>query len=71
MEMFGGMFVLGGITATDVAATHAQAQVHPLIAGFQTLFASMCVRNDLLDLGEVFTLAHHSTVHPCEKGTHT
>jgi hypothetical protein len=30
----------------------------------------MRVRNDFLDLGDVFTLAHESTVHPCEKGAH-
>ena len=50
MEMFCGVFVLRGIATTDVTATHAQAQVHPLIAGFQTFFASMCVWSHFLDL---------------------
>ena len=64
--MFGGVFIFRGITAADVAAAHTQSEVHPLIAGFQTLFASMRVRNDFLDLGQMCTLVHNSNVHPKE-----
>ena len=64
--MFGGVFILRGITAADVAAVHTQSEVHPLIAGFQTLLASMRVRNDFLDLGQMCTLVHNSNVHPKE-----
>jgi hypothetical protein len=66
MKMFGGVFILRGITAADVAAVHTQSEVHPLIAGFQTLLASMRVRNDFLDLGQMCTLVHNSNVHPKE-----
>ena len=64
MEVLRRVFILGGIAATDVPAVHAQSQMHPLVAGFQTLFAAVRVRNDLLDLREVCTLAHTTNVHP-------
>jgi hypothetical protein len=64
MKMFGGVFILRGITAADVAAAHTQPEVHPLIARFQTLFTSMRVGNDFLDLGQMCTLIHNSNVHP-------
>ena len=64
MEVLRRVFILGGIAATDVAAVHAQPEMHPLVARFQTLFAAMRVRNDFLDLGEVCTLAHTTNVHP-------
>ena len=41
VKMFGGVFVFGGITATDVAAFHANAQVQPGVASFQALFAAL------------------------------
>ena len=58
------VFILGGIAATNVATAQAQSEMHPLVAGFQTFFAAVCVGNDLLDLGEVCTLAHTTNVHP-------
>ena len=62
MKMFGSVLVLRGITTADVAAAHAQPEMHPFIAGLQTLLASMRVRNDFLDLGEMCTLVHNSNV---------
>jgi hypothetical protein len=44
MEMLGGMLIFGGVAATDVAALHAQAEVHPGVAHFQALFATLGVR---------------------------
>ena len=44
MKMFGGVLVLGGVTAPHMPALHAQAQVHPGIAHLQALFATLCVR---------------------------
>ena len=62
MEMLGSVFVLRGIAAADVAAVHAQTQMHPLVAGFQALFTASGVRNHTLDLSEMFTLVHTSTL---------
>ena len=62
MEVLRRVFILGGIAATDVATAQAQPEMHPLVTGFQTLFAAVRVRNDLLDLGEMCTLAHNSNV---------
>ena len=63
MEMPAGVFILRGVTAADVPAAHAQTEMNPLVAGFQAFFAAVSVRSDLLDLREVFTLAHTSTLH--------
>ena len=44
------MFVLRRVAAADMAADHAQAQVHPDIAHLEAFFASPRVRFDTLDL---------------------
>ena len=64
MEMLGCVFVLRGIAAADVAAVHAQTQMHPLVAGFQALFTSAGMWDHTLDLSNMFTLVHTSTLHP-------
>jgi hypothetical protein len=38
------VLIFGGVAATDVAALHAQAEVHPGVAHFQALFATLGVR---------------------------
>ncbi|HKD85889.1 MAG TPA: hypothetical protein VKB58_14145 [Terriglobales bacterium] len=43
VEMFGRVFVLGGIAATNVAALQAKPQVDPAIAHPHTFFADMRV----------------------------
>jgi hypothetical protein len=43
VEMLGGVLVFGGVAAADVAALHAQAQMDPGVAHFQTLFAALGV----------------------------
>jgi hypothetical protein len=55
-EVFGRVFVLGGIAAADMPASHAQTQMNPLIAHLQTLLAPVGERLDILDLIRVRTL---------------
>src|SRR5690348_14455239 len=43
MEVFCGVAILRRVAASDVAAFEAEAQVHPLIAGLQALFAAVLV----------------------------
>src|SRR5579862_541369 len=43
-EVFRGMFVLGGITATHVSADQALPQMDPGVAHFQALFAALAGR---------------------------
>jgi hypothetical protein len=41
MKMFGGMFVLGGIAAADVAACETQPQVNPRVSHFETFLTAL------------------------------
>jgi hypothetical protein len=50
MKMFGGMFVLGGVAATDVAAGHTHPQVNPGVADLYAIFADMLVGRRDFDL---------------------
>ena len=58
MKVFGRMTILRRITAADMAAGHAQTQVHPFAAGFQTLLTAARTRRDISDLIDVFTWTH-------------
>jgi hypothetical protein len=58
VEMFGSVFVLRGIAATDFPALHAKAQMDPAVASFHALLAALCMRLDVLDLIEMRTLCH-------------
>src|SRR4029077_1589989 len=58
VKMFGRMLVLRRVTAADVPADHAQAQVHPPVAHLQTLFATLRVRLDLGDLIQMRAVRH-------------
>jgi hypothetical protein len=49
MEMFGSVFVFGGIAATDVSARQTEPKMHPGVAHFQALLAALGVRKDGLD----------------------
>jgi hypothetical protein len=44
VEVFGGVLVFGGVAAADVAAFHAQPEMHPGVAHFQAFFAPLGVR---------------------------
>src|SRR5271166_149428 len=53
MKVFGGVLVLGGIAAADVAAFQAEPQMDPSVPDFDTIFADVhfCVRD--LDFAEM------------------
>jgi hypothetical protein len=44
MEMLGGVLVLGGVAAADVAAFEAEAQVDPSVTHFQAFLATVRMR---------------------------
>jgi len=50
VEVFGGVLVFGGVAAADVAAFHAQAEMHPGVAHFQAFFAPLGVRRYFVDV---------------------
>jgi hypothetical protein len=50
MEVFGGVFVLGGIAATHMAARHAHAKVNPRIADLHAIFTDVRVGRGDFDL---------------------
>src|SRR2546423_4875186 len=52
-EVLRRMFVLRRVAAADVAATAAQAQVHPTVARLQTILAPVGARLHLAQLVEV------------------
>jgi len=62
MKMFGGVFVLGRIAATHVAALRAHAQVDPCVAGFDALFADVRVSADVFDLCEMSACSRHENL---------
>jgi hypothetical protein len=53
MKMFGGVFVFGGIAATDVAAGETQPQVNPRVSHFETFFTALCLRFSRMDVVDV------------------
>src|SRR5690242_11745154 len=53
VKMLGGVFVLRGVAAADVAASQTQAQMHPTVAHLEALFAALGFRLDALDLIDV------------------
>ena len=58
VKMLCRVLVLRRIATTDVAAAHAQPEVDPGVAHFKTLFTTMAVRFDILDLVRVSTTFH-------------
>jgi hypothetical protein len=50
VEVLGGVLVFGGVAAADVAAFHAQAEMHPGVAHFQALLAAFGVRRYLVNV---------------------
>ena len=58
MEVPGGVTVLRGIAAANVAAGQALAQMHPGIAQSYTLGADVSFRRDIFAVGEVFAECH-------------
>ncbi len=60
MKMLRGVFVLGGVAATDMSTAQAQAQMHPTIAHLQTLFAAPGLWLNALDLIEMCAIFGHT-----------
>ena len=58
VEVFGGVFVLGGIAAANVSAFEAETKVDPGVTHFQALFATVGVGIDLVDVREVCAGRH-------------
>jgi hypothetical protein len=56
------MFILGAITAADVAAFQAQTQVNPMIAHFKAIFATVSAGGNNLHLIQVSTLVTHGNL---------
>jgi hypothetical protein len=52
-EVFGGVLVLGRITASHVAARHAHSKMNPGVAGLDAVFTDMRVCSCDFDLVEV------------------
>src|SRR5262245_53128694 len=63
VEVRGRVPVRRLVAASDVAANHAQAEVHPLTADSQAVLASPAARCDVLDLVEVTTRCHLRPIH--------
>ena len=60
VEMFGGVLILGGVTATDMSTNEALAQMYPGVTGFQAFLASVCTGRNLLYLIEMATSLCHN-----------
>ena len=58
VEMLGGVLVFGRIAAAHVTTLHAQAQMHPGVAHFQALFATLGMRRYFVNVAFVRALAH-------------
>jgi hypothetical protein len=59
VKMLGGVFVLGGIAASDVAAREAHSQVDPLVTHFQAFLASVGAGFHIFDFFDVRTSFQH------------
>jgi hypothetical protein len=59
VEVLGGVLVLRGVTAADVAALQAEAQVHPAIPHLETLFTTVRAWRHIPNLVEMRTLLGH------------
>ena len=58
MEVFGGVFVLRVVAATDVSADQTHPKVDPFVTTFQTLFATPSTWLDVADLFHVCASPH-------------
>jgi hypothetical protein len=59
VKVFGGVFVLGRVAATDIAADKAHAQVDPGIAELHAILTNMLVRFSYFDLIKVSAFLCH------------
>jgi hypothetical protein len=63
MKVFGRVFILRRVATTDMTARHAEPEVYPSIADFQTIFTPAAVRRDLLNLVGMCASSHLQNVH--------
>jgi hypothetical protein len=62
VEVFGGVLVLGGVAAADVAAFAAETKMDPSVTHFEAFFAALGVRANVLDVAQMRTaLAHEAS----------
>jgi hypothetical protein len=59
MKMFGGVLVLGGIAAADIAAFQAESQMYPGVAELDALLANVDLGMSDLDLIEMCAIFGH------------
>jgi len=62
VKMFGGVLVFRGVATANVAATQAQAQMHPTIAHLEAFFAAFGLGFYFLNLIEVGTGIGHPSL---------
>ena len=53
VEVFRGVLVFRRVAAADMAAGHAEPQVNPSVADFQTVFTAVGARRDFANLIEM------------------
>lgn len=54
----GGMLVLGGVAASDVATGETQPEVDPIISDFEAVFTPLSAGCDLVNMFQVSALGH-------------
>src|SRR5712692_3091380 len=59
VKMPGGVLILRRVTATNMSTRETEAQVHPGVTCFQTIFAPIGARRDFVYLVQVATLFCH------------
>jgi hypothetical protein len=62
VKVFGGVFVLGRVAATDIAADQAHAQMDPAVAELNAILTNMLVRLSYFDLIKVSTFFWHRSL---------
>ncbi len=62
VKMLGCVLVLGRVAAPDVSTGEAKAQMNPSVAGFQAFLAAVRVRRNFVDLFQMCTSCHGSSL---------
>jgi hypothetical protein len=58
VEVLGGVFVFGGVAASDMATGHTETEVDPVVTDFETVFATRGARLDVFNLLDVGASGH-------------
>lgn len=62
VEVLGRVLVLGGVTATDMSAHQAEAQMQPSVPNCQTFLTAISTGCDLVDLIDMDTSLTHGNL---------